>query len=106
MSASVRSSAFEPGSVEMTTVAILGAGAWGTALAVHLAERCAAKPQVTLWTRDPQQARAIAVARVNARYLPGIALPSSIVVKQDLAEAAGAELLVAATPVAALPGLV
>jgi glycerol-3-phosphate dehydrogenase (NAD(P)+) len=90
----------------MSTVAILGAGAWGTAMAVHLAERAAAKPAVTLWTRDQGQARAIAAARVNARYLPGIALPSSLVVTSDLRAAARADLLVAATPVAALPGLV
>jgi glycerol-3-phosphate dehydrogenase (NAD(P)+) len=90
----------------MSIVAILGAGAWGTAMAVHLAERAAAKPAVTLWTRDEGQARAIAAARVNARYLPGIALPSSLVVTSDLRAAACADLLVAATPVAALPGLV
>ena len=90
----------------MSTVAILGAGAWGTALAAHLAERAAAKPVVTLWTRDGGQARAIAAARVNARYLPGIALPSSLVVTSDLRAAARSDLMVAATPVAALPGLV
>jgi glycerol-3-phosphate dehydrogenase (NAD(P)+) len=90
----------------MSTVAILGAGAWGTAMAVHLAERAAAQPAVTLWTRDEGQARAIAAARMNARYLPGIALPSSLVVTSDLRAAARADLLVAATPVAALPGLV
>ena len=90
----------------MTTVAILGAGAWGTALAIHLAERAAAKPEVTLWTRDAGQARAISEARVNTRYLPGIALPLSIAISSNLRAAARAELLVAATPVAALPGLV
>ena len=89
----------------MTTVAILGAGAWGTALAIHLAERAAAKPVVTLWTRDEGQARAIAAGRVNARYLPGIAMPASLVVLSDLRAAAHADLLVAATPMAALPGL-
>ena len=90
----------------MSTVAILGAGAWGTALAIHLAERAAAKPEVTLWTRDAGQARAISEARVNTRYLPGIALPSSIAISSNLRAAARAELLIAATPVAALPELV
>ena len=90
----------------MTSVAILGAGAWGTAMAIHLADRAAAGPEVTLWTRDEGQAHAIAAARVNARYLPGIALPSSIAVTSDLRAASRADLLVAATPVAALPGLV
>ena len=90
----------------MNSVAILGAGAWGTAMAIHLADRAAAKPEVTLWTRDEGQAHAIAAARVNARYLPGIALPPSMAITSDLRAAARADLLVAATPVAALPGLV
>ena len=90
----------------MTTVAILGAGAWGTALAIHLAERAAAKPEVTLWTRDAGQARAITAERVNARYLPGLALPSSVAVTSDLRQAMHADILIAATPVAALPRLV
>ncbi len=89
----------------MTTVAILGAGAWGTALAIHLAERAAAKPAVTLWTRDAGQARAIAAARVNERYLPGATLPASVAVSSDLRDAARADILFAATPVAALPEL-
>src|SRR4029453_15213231 len=90
----------------MTPVAILGAGAWGTALAIHLAERAAGKPEVTLWTRDAVQARAITAERVNARYLPGLALPSSIAVTSELRQAVRAELLFAATPVAGLTGLV
>jgi glycerol-3-phosphate dehydrogenase (NAD(P)+) len=89
----------------MTTVAILGAGAWGTALAVHLAGRAAAGPVVTLWTRNEGQARALAATRANARYLPEVVLPAAIVVTSDLNVAAGADLLVVATPAAALPGL-
>jgi glycerol-3-phosphate dehydrogenase (NAD(P)+) len=90
----------------MTTVAILGAGAWGTALAAHLAERAAAKPRVTLWTRDAEQARAIIASRTNARYLPGIALPPTLAISSDLGAASHADVLFAATPVAALPDLV
>jgi glycerol-3-phosphate dehydrogenase (NAD(P)+) len=90
----------------MTTVAILGAGAWGTALAVHFAARAAATPTVTLWTRDAAQARAIAAARENVRYLPDIALPASVVVTADLAEAMRSDLIFLATPAAALPALV
>jgi glycerol-3-phosphate dehydrogenase (NAD(P)+) len=83
----------------MTTFAVLGAGAWGTALAVALAGR----HRVTLWARDPAQARTIAAARRNQRYLPEIALPDSLQVYSDIEEAtAKAELLVAATPVAGL----
>ena len=86
----------------MTALAVLGAGAWGTALAVALAGRHA----VTLWARDPVQARALAAERRNARYLPEIALPEALRVETDLDSAlSGAELLVAATPVAGLRDL-
>src|SRR5258708_4509312 len=89
----------------VASVSILGAGAWGTALAVHLAERAAAKPAITLWARDDSSARAIADARVNERYLPGIALQEGIAITSDLRAAVRADLLFAATPVAALPAL-
>ena len=83
----------------MTALAVLGAGAWGTALAAALASRHA----VTLWARDPAQARAMAAERRNARYLPEIALPESLRIEPALDRALpGAELLVAATPVAGL----
>ena len=86
------------------SVAVLGAGAWGTAIAVHLARRGGVA--VTLWARDPEHAHALATTRSNVRYLPGIALSSSIAVTADLHTAAAAEMLLAATPVAALPALV
>jgi glycerol-3-phosphate dehydrogenase (NAD(P)+) len=83
----------------MAALAVLGAGAWGTALAVALSPR----HRVALWARDPEQAKAIAAARRNQRYLPEIALPDSLRVGSDLENAlAGAELLIAATPVAGL----
>ena len=81
------------------TVAVLGAGAWGTAIAGVLAQRM----PVRLWARDAAQARAIAETRRNERYLPGLALPAAVAVTADLGAAtAGAELLLAATPVAGL----
>ncbi len=83
------------------SVVVLGAGAWGTALAVHLV-RCSGS-RVTLWARDPAQAAALASARENARYLPGIALPGALGVGADLSVARSATLLIAATPIAALP---
>ena len=89
----------------MTTVAILGAGAWGTALAVHLAQRSAAEPRVRLWTRDPAQAAALAATRANGRYLPGVAVPEAVLITADLVDLVDAELLFVATPVAALPAL-
>jgi len=89
----------------MTTVAILGAGAWGTALAIHLAQNSAARPRVRLWTRDPGQAAALAATRVNARYLPGAVVPEAVLITASLNDLADAELLFIATPVAALPAL-
>ena len=83
----------------MAALAVLGAGAWGTAIAAVLCPR----HRVALWARDPAQARAIAAARRNARYLPEIDLPESLRVTHD-AQAAleGAELALVATPVAGL----
>ena len=76
-------------------ISVLGAGAWGTALAVALAGR----HDVTLWARDPAQIAAMVAAHSNTRYLPGIAFPSGLALSADLAAAiAGAELILVATP--------
>jgi glycerol-3-phosphate dehydrogenase (NAD(P)+) len=84
-------------------VAVLGAGAWGTAVACALAPRHA----VRLWARDAAQAAVIEAARRNDRYLPGHLLPSALAVTADLAAAlARCELIVVATPTGALRGLV
>ena len=64
-------------------ISILGAGAWGTALAIALAER----QSLLLWSRDPQAIADIAARRENARYLPGVALPSSLQLSADLGQA-------------------
>ncbi len=83
-------------------IAVLGAGAWGTALAISAAERHA----VALWARDPAQAQAMAAARENARYLPGRPLPATIAVRDDLAATlASAQLIIAAAPTGALASL-
>src|SRR2546425_12688522 len=80
-------------------LAVLGAGAWGTAISCVLGARMA----VTLWARDAAQAATIGATRRNERYLPGFELPSTVKVTADLGEAArGARLLLAATPVAGL----
>jgi glycerol-3-phosphate dehydrogenase (NAD(P)+) len=82
-------------------IAILGAGAWGTALACALAER----REVTLWARSPQTAQTLRQQRINERYLPGIALPPSLIVTDELEQAvrfATGGLLALATPTAGL----
>ncbi len=81
-------------------IVVLGAGAWGTALAAHLARR--SDVRVALWARDAAQAQAMREQRENARYLPGIALPASLAIDADVALARDATLLIAATPIAAL----
>ena len=85
------------------SLVVIGAGAWGTALAAHLARR--ADLNVTLRSRDAGQARTINALRVNERYLPGVALPEALAVTADLHVAAEADLLIAGTPIAALPEL-
>ena len=80
-------------------IAVLGAGAWGTAIACVLAARL----EVALWARDAQQARTLARARRNQRYLPGVEIPAAVSVTGDLAEAtSGIALALVATPVAGL----
>jgi glycerol-3-phosphate dehydrogenase (NAD(P)+) len=66
-----------------STVAVIGAGAWGTALAVQAAS---AGATVRLWARDPTQAAAVETARTNPR-LPGITLPAAITVTGDMEKA-------------------
>ena len=68
-------------------MAVLGAGSWGTALAVHLART--GHPTV-LWGRDAAQMAALAAARCNARYLPMTPFPESLRVESDLARAVAA----------------
>jgi glycerol-3-phosphate dehydrogenase (NAD(P)+) len=81
-------------------ICVLGAGAWGTALAVNAAGRHA----VSLWARDAAQVQAMTSARENARYLPGVPLPPSLALRSGtaLAAVADAELAIIATPMAAL----
>ncbi len=80
-------------------LAILGAGAWGTALAIALASR----HQVALWVRDPVQSRKLAADRINARYLPDVAIPERVRIVPEMESAIEAsELIVVAVPTAAL----
>lgn len=77
-------------------VAVLGAGSWGTALAVHLAR---VGHDVRLWARDGAVADDIAARRANAVYLPGVALPDAVSVTGSIDEAVHArDLVVSAIP--------
>ncbi len=80
----------------MTAVAVLGAGSWGTALAIHLAR---AGRSVRLWARSPELVDCMVRTRINPSYLAGAALPPAVVPHRSLAEAlAGADFVVAAVP--------
>lgn len=80
-------------------IAVLGAGAWGTALAISLAGR----HDVTLWARDAAQVAAMRETRRNRRYLPDIALPDSLVLSDDLQVVLGnSQLIIVAVPVSGL----
>ena len=80
-------------------ITIIGAGAWGTALAISLS----ANHRVTLWARDAALISKMKSTRLNQRYLPDILLPASLEFSADLsASLAAAELVIFALPTAAL----
>jgi glycerol-3-phosphate dehydrogenase (NAD(P)+) len=67
---------------QASSVAVLGAGSWGTALAIQL---CRAGGPVTLWGHEPELVADITAARCNQRYLPGVPLPETLSLSSDLA---------------------
>ncbi|GAA5784382.1 glycerol-3-phosphate dehydrogenase [NAD(P)+] [Chitiniphilus shinanonensis] len=80
-------------------LAVLGAGAWGTALAIRFADRHA----IHLWSREEDQVALMLAERENRRYLAGAAFPDSLSVTTDLGEAIrDAGLILIVTPMAGL----
>lgn len=79
-------------------IAVIGAGAWGTALAIAFAGR----HSVTLEVRDPNQAARMQTERENARYLPGCLFPEKLTVVAGAAVTPDTELVIIATPMAGL----
>jgi glycerol-3-phosphate dehydrogenase (NAD(P)+) len=79
-------------------IAILGAGGWGTALAIVLTH--SRQPhQISLWAHDPQHAESLCHERENLTYLPGYKLPPKIEVTNDMAAATdSAHMVVGAIP--------
>ncbi len=78
------------------TVAVLGAGSWGTALASLLARN---GHRTVIWGRDAEQVRAINERHENTRYLPGIPLPESLRASTDLpATVRAADVVLVVTP--------
>ena len=83
----------------MASCGVLGAGAWGTALALVA---CRAGLETTLWGRDAGQIAQIREGRVNPAYLPGVALPDALAATTDLSAAARADFILAVVPAQAL----
>jgi len=82
------------------SIAVAGAGAFGTALAVALS----VNGPVTLWARDAEHAAAMAQERENKRRLPGVALPATVSVTSDSAALARAETVLVTVPAQHLRG--
>ena len=81
---------------ETPRLAVLGGGAWGTALAAVLARKQTAK--VHLWAREADTVTAINETHENTPFLPGIALPDNIVATQELADLAAADIVLMVVP--------
>jgi glycerol-3-phosphate dehydrogenase (NAD(P)+) len=82
----------------MMKIAILGAGSWGTALAVVFS-RTRKPHEISLWVHNAPLAENMRVQRENKSYLPGVAVPTAVHVTHDLSEAlANAQIVVAAMP--------
>ena len=85
----------------MSRIAILGAGAWGTALAISLARR--GGHELCLWAHSPDHARQLAETGENSRYLPGYILPADVHITPALAESiVDADIILCVTPSQAL----
>ncbi|MEO0746154.1 MAG: NAD(P)H-dependent glycerol-3-phosphate dehydrogenase [Pseudomonadota bacterium] len=84
------------------SIAVLGAGAFGTALAIALAEQ----GPVTLWARDAAQCAEMAAARENTRRLPGCRFPDDLTVSPCLDTVLQADILLLAVPMQALAAFV
>jgi glycerol-3-phosphate dehydrogenase (NAD(P)+) len=85
----------------MSRIAIVGAGAWGTALAVVLGRQGNRQiaHQIRLWAHEPEVVESITASRINERFLPGCELPQSITATNDLdAALEGAEMVVSVMP--------
>lgn len=88
-------------------IIVIGAGAWGTALAIAASRSAANTRQVTLWVRDPEQRISMLASRFNARYLPEQPLPDTLMIEggsvAELSQIASRnDLVIVATPMAGL----
>jgi glycerol-3-phosphate dehydrogenase (NAD(P)+) len=81
----------------MSRITVIGAGAWGTALAISLARR--GGHQITLWSHSSELARQLEETRRNEQFLPGYSVPLDVNVSTELARSvSGAEIILCVTP--------
>ncbi len=83
----------------ITSVGVIGGGAWGTALALVAAR---AGRDVVLYARDPETVAAVTAERENIAYLPGVAIEPGVTATGDIARAATASLVILAVPAQAV----
>ena len=80
----------------MNRLALLGAGSWGTALAIALARRFG---EIRIWARDADRAAEIQLHRENKRYLPGFRLPDEILISHNIPSVvAGTDVVLCVVP--------
>jgi glycerol-3-phosphate dehydrogenase (NAD(P)+) len=81
----------------VSRIAVIGAGAWGTALALVAGRR--GDHQVRLWALEKEVGQAVAASRINSVFLPGCPLPSAVIATNDFQEAlGGAEIVISVMP--------
>ena len=71
---------------DQPSIGVVGAGAWGTALAIHLAKL---HPEVFLWGRNTDKLTTIINAGENKQHLPGVSLPENIIACTEFAKLVG-----------------
>jgi glycerol-3-phosphate dehydrogenase (NAD(P)+) len=81
--------------VPFARVGVIGAGAWGTAIALAALR---AGRETVLWARNPDAVEAMRRERENTRYLPGVPLPPTLDLTTDLGEIAKADAIMLVTP--------
>ena len=80
----------------MSRIAVIGSGAWGTAIALSLVRR--SNHHVTLWSHSAEEAATIAAARENTLFLPGFKFPGGLAITADATAVHDAEIVVAVIP--------
>lgn len=83
-------------------IAIIGAGAWGTALAISLTVNSNSRHKIILWTKDPDHLAELVLQHTNRQFLPDFILPDSIQFTSELNVAVNAELALIVVPTAGL----